>query len=233
MSANLWHRRVALVSAMFLLVTAVTGILWAYAPHLYFKEGYLKKKRPVAALSIRSAKVTVAEAVDLALADSPGATIDSVSLRVEGGVPLYEVRLRKGKETSSVLVDAVVPKRLSPLSEALVARIAGEYVTGNPSLIGVKHLQTYRHRSGKLFHDVAEVSFNAPENPHICIDRHSAAIVEEYDDSRALHFAVMRLHQLQFFGFKKELTLIPGLAVIFLTMTGLWIYARRYRKNRR
>ena len=44
MKTNLWHRRVAILSAGFLLLTAVTGILWAYAPHLYFKDGYLKKK---------------------------------------------------------------------------------------------------------------------------------------------------------------------------------------------
>ncbi|AFM12805.1 PepSY-associated TM helix domain-containing protein [Turneriella parva] len=224
-----WHRRIAILSAGFLLLTAVTGILWAYAPHLYFKEGYLKKKSLKAAPSLSAARLAPQEAIRLAEAAGKVGPAESVVLRAEGGRLVFEVVRREGKAAHSQLVDAISGEKLSPLDEKMAAAVAAEYVVGNPTLKNATVIDNYRHRSGKLVPSVYRVAFVASGNPEIYIDRNSAAIVEESDDARAFHFWVMKLHQLQFFGTKKELTLIPGLALILLVITGMLIWWRRYR----
>lgn len=230
MKTNLWHRRIAILSAGFLLLTAVTGILWAYAPHLYFKDGYLKKKSIRLGPALTEAKLSPAEAISrVAASPDKKTTAESVSLRVEAGQLIYEVVRKEGKATESQLVDAISGERLSPLSAELAAAVAAEYVAGNPLVKQVTPLDEYRHRSGKKLRTLYRVAFAAPGNPEIYIDRNSAAIVEESDESRAFHFWVMKLHQLQFFGTKKELTLIPGLALLLLVATGLTIWIRRWR----
>lgn len=222
------HRRIAILSAGFLLLTAVTGILWAYAPHLYFKDGYLKKKHVKAAPALSAARLSPQEAIRLteAAGISPA---ESVILRAEGGRLVYEVVRREGKAAHSQLVDAVSGTKLSPLAEQIAAAVAAEYVVGNPTIKDAAIVDHYRHRSGKIVASVYRVRFSAPGNPEIFIDRNSAAIVEESDDARAFHFWVMKLHQLQFFGTKKELTLLPGLALVILVITGLLIWWRRFR----
>lgn len=232
MKVNIWHRRVGLLSAIFLAVTAITGILWAYAPHVYFKEGYLKKKSMKAAPALSAGRFTPQEAMYRTEVLAKTMPVESISLRAEGGRLVYEVVRREGKAAHSQLVDAISAEKLSPLDEQMAAAVAAEYVVGNPTLKDATVIDHYRHRSGKVVASVYRVQFNAPGNPEIFIDRNSAAIVEESDDARAFHFWVMKLHQLQFFGTKKELTLIPGLALLILVCTGMVIWWRRYRALR-
>lgn len=229
MKINLWHRRIAIVSAGFLLLTAITGILWAYAPHLYFKDGYLKKKSVRNRMPLTAVRLTPQQAMQLAGATGQAKGVELVSLRHEGGRLIYEVVRRDGKAMQSQLFDAVSGERLSPLSHEMAAAVAAEYVAGNPPIKNNAVMDHFRHRSGKVIQSVYRVAFTAPGNPEIFIDRNSAAIVEESDDARAFHFWVMKLHQLQFFGTKKELTLIPGLALLLLVATGFIIWFRRWR----
>lgn len=223
-----WHRRVAVLSAGFLLLTAVTGILWAYAPHLYFKDGYLKKKSTRGAPALSAARLSAQEVIRLTEAADKTRPAESVTLRAEGGRLVFEVVRREGKAAHSQLIDAVSGEKLSPLTEQMAAAVAAEYVVGNPPVKDAAVVENYRHRSGKIVPSVYRIAFVAPGNPEIFIDRNSAAIVEESDDSRAFHFWVMKLHQLQFFGTKKELTLLPGLALIVLVITGGMIWWRRF-----
>ncbi|MBS0617885.1 MAG: PepSY domain-containing protein [Spirochaetes bacterium] len=225
MKANLWHRRVAIVAAAFLLSTAVTGILWAYAAHLYLKDGYLKKKNTKRAPAFSTVRITPQQAMQ----NSPTpANVDNVSLRREGGSLLYEVQSKDGKKTTSILVDAISGVMISPLADAAAAAIAAEYVVGNPPVQKITQLANYRHSNGKVYPYVAVVVFAGRGLPEIIIDRQTAAIIDEVDGARRFHTWVRKLHQLQFFGTKKELTIIPGLALIFLTLSGLWILKRRW-----
>lgn len=230
MRANVWHRRVAVFSAGLLIVTAVTGILWAYAPHLYFKEGYLKKKSIQVAPGLSSARLTPQDAIGLTETAVKSGPAETVTLRAEGGKLIYEILRREGKAMHSQLIDAISGEKLSPLTEQMAAAVAAEYVVGNPPIKDAAIVDNYRHRSGKTISSVFLVRFAAPGNPEIYIDRYSAAIVEESDDARAFHFWVMKLHQLQFFGMKKELTAIPGISLVILLVTGMVMAARRWRK---
>ena len=56
------HRAGGIAASLLLATTAVTGLLWAYAPHLYWKAGYLEKKRAVSAPPLRSASLTAQQA---------------------------------------------------------------------------------------------------------------------------------------------------------------------------
>ncbi len=230
MTVNTWHRRIAITAVLFLAVTALTGILWAYAPHLYFKEGYLQKKSGAAQKPLTAAKVSVADALASAIAVfKTEKGILSATLRAEADDLFYEVQRKEGKEYSSVLVDAISGDVVSPLGEEAAIKIAAQYVVGNPPLKKAEALTGYKHRNGKKFKAAYKVAFAAPGNPEIFIDRNSGLILEESDNARSFHFWVMKLHQLQFFGTKKELTIIPGLALIFLVITGTIMWIRRYR----
>lgn len=230
MNTNRWHRRIAVFSAVFLAITAVTGILWAYAPHLYFQDGYLKKKTKFHGPALSRAKISQKDALEAAVAVfNTEKGIETLSLRAEASHLVYEIVRKDGKEHSSVLIDALSGDVLSPVSENLATEFAAQYVAGAPPVKETEALDEYKHRSGKKIKSVYRVAFTAPGNPEIFIDRNSGLIVEESDRSRAFHFWVMKLHQLQFFGVKKELTIIPGLALIFLIITGTVMWVRRYR----
>jgi uncharacterized iron-regulated membrane protein len=229
-TVNTWHRRIAITAVVLLALTAVTGILWAYAPHLYFQDGYLKKKTKFQGPALSRAKISQKDALEAAVAVfNTEKGLETVSLRAEAAHLVYEVIRKDGKEQQSVLIDAISGDVLSPISDKFAVEIAAQYVAGNPPVKGAEALDEYKHRSGKKIKMVYRVAFTAPGNPEIFIDRNSGTIVEESDRSRVFHFWVMKLHQLQFFGVKKEFTIIPGLALIFLIITGTVMWVRRYR----
>ncbi|MBN8222096.1 MAG: PepSY domain-containing protein [Spirochaetes bacterium] len=230
MMINRWHRRIAIASALVLASTAITGILWAYAPHLYFKDGYLQKKDAAPAKPLTAVNVEIGEALTTATNTFKTAKgLQSAVLRAEAGGLYYEVQRKEGKEQSSVLIDAVSGEVVSPLSEALATQFAAQYVAGNPPVKKADALTDYKHRSGKKIKSVYRIAFSAPGSPEIYIDRNAGQIVEESDNARGFHFWVMKIHQLQFFGTKKELTIIPGLALVLLIVTGTLLWLRRYR----
>lgn len=229
MRFNVWHRRIAATSAIFLAVSAVTGILWAYAPHLYFKEGYLKKKSNPPELPLSSAEISVKDALKKAAAYFKTADgIQSATLRADAGRLFYEVQRRQEKDTHSALIDAKSGEVVSPVSEKLAVALAAQYVVGTPAAKKAEAFENYKHRNGKKFASVYIVTFAADGNPGILIDRNSGLILDEMDSSRNFHSWVMKLHQLQFFGTKKELTVIPGLSLLLLLLTGLVVGLRRY-----
>lgn len=155
------HRALALFFSPFLVVTAVTGLLWAYAPHLYLKpEG--SKKTPLEIS--RAPKLSPVDA--LRAAGDGGGKPMSVTLRGEGSRLVYAVAY--GSKD--------VPK------EALVDAETGE-VLKKPS----------------------------PRYP-------------------GFHHWIMKIHRLEFFGTKKELTLLPGAGLLALLLTGAYLFRYGLRK---
>ena len=97
------HRKIGLLAAPFLLVSAVTGLLWAYAPHLYLKPA---PSAPAPAIDENGRYVPVAEAVGAARILSEGAKVRSVTLRPEAGRLVYVVNLASKKGPAEIWVDA-------------------------------------------------------------------------------------------------------------------------------
>lgn len=234
MKTNLWHRRIAIVSAIFLLISATTGLLWAYAIHTFLRLDYQVKKKTLPAPAFESVKLTPQDAIaKTASKESAAQSLEAVTLIPQGGKLVYLVERKEKKKKHAALVDAITGEKLSPLSDAYAAAIAAEYVGGATTVKKITAFDDYTHVSGKKLHNVKTVTFNEKDTPLIALDRDSGAIVDEVDGNRLFFFWVRKLHQLQFFGTKKELTAIPGLALLFLTITGSMILWRRYKPRKR
>jgi uncharacterized iron-regulated membrane protein len=230
LNINTWHRRIALTATLFLSLTAITGILWAYSSHLYLKDGYLKKKNKAEEIPLSDAEVSVQDALKTARGFfKTDKGIQAVILRSDAGRLFYEVQRKEKRDVFSVLIDAVSGNVVTPVPEKLAVELARQYVAGSPAVKKAEAFTDYQHRNGKKFASVYVVAFAVPGNPEILIDRNSGTILDELDGSRAFHYWITKLHQLQFFGTKKELTIIPGLALIFLIITGVIIWVKRFR----
>jgi uncharacterized iron-regulated membrane protein len=196
-----FHRWLGIGSSIVLLLAAVTGILWAYAPHLYWKPGYLEKKHSVPHPPFDSIATTHQEiARRVSQEFGASAAITSINLRSDAGMAFFEVAVLADGKESTVLFDE-----------------AGNKIS----------LPQWQHRSYKIHENVWRVRFADEAESEVFLSAYSGKILEDQDKARRFHFWVMRLHQLNFFGFKKVLTIIPGSALILLVVSGLVISRKR------
>lgn len=222
-----FHRWFGVGSAIIVLLAVVTGLLWAYAPYLYWEGSYMEIKQPHMPDDYETLKLTPPDAIRLARPRlGEDAVVSSVTLRSEAGHAFYAVT--SGPQT--VLIDARAQSVVSPLSPELAQEFARQYLAGSPAPSSVKRLESFRHRKGETYPDVYRIDFETERNPAIFLSASSGRILEEEDDVRRFHFWVMRLHQLNFFGFKKTLTIIPGSALLLLLGSGLWLSRRSRRR---
>ncbi len=98
-------------------------------------------------------------------------------------------------------------------------------------------METEQYTPRKKHHavDAIRVSFNDRNQTQIILDRQSGEILEDEGRWRRLHFFVMQLHQLNFFGFEKTLLNIPGVPLILMGVSGLglWMIQSARRKRAR
>ncbi|MEO5955766.1 MAG: PepSY domain-containing protein [Nitrospiraceae bacterium] len=218
------HRRVAIIGFGFLLLSLTTGLLWANARFLYWDEHYKEKMHRVAGPPIEAAQILLSAAVGVGKAAMGGeAQIEQVTLRSDAGKLFYELRLRAEGKARTILVDATTGERLSPISEAFSREIARQYVRENTDVTMVAAEQ-YTPRKKHKAQDAIRVSFNDANGTEIVLDRHTGEILEDEGRWRKLHFFVMQLHQLNFFGFEKTLLNIPGIPLLLMGLTGLFLW---------
>lgn len=217
-----FHRWLGLSSAATLFITAITGLLWAYAPFLYWEKDYLQKKCPSLSSALDGIMITHQDVIRVARKQfGDGLVISNIALHGDLGIPLYEIAGKRDGKEFTFLIEARTSKILSPITPEFATQIAQQYVQGKPPLESVTLLNKYVHRSGKVHSSVYQVRFQQEKNPEVFIDADSGKILEEQDDIRRFHFWIMQLHQLNFFGFKKTLTVIPGLALLLLVISGV------------
>ena len=231
-----FHRSIGLSGLIFILATTLTGLLWAYAPYLYWKPGYLKKKQTMASPSLMKVTLTTQEALKVASSRAGEANFTAVHRRSDFGKVLYEVIYEKAGQSKSLLIDAETVEILTPLTKDLAITIARQYVVENPPVKSIAAIENFQHRSGKNISSAFLVTFDQMGDPEIVIDRSSGEVVEESDRTRRFHFFIMQLHQLNFFGFKKTLTIIPGTILLSLMLSGvvLWLrpkFIKRYKSS--
>jgi uncharacterized membrane protein YkoI len=217
----------------FLLLSVVTGLLWADAKFLYWDEHYKEKVRPLAGPPVEFAKVPLEQAL-LSAKDAVGgrALIEQVLLRSDFGRLFYEVKLRVDGVPIILLLDAVSGERLSPISTELAPLVAAQYVKAPAAVTGVE-LERYTPRKKKRAYDAVRVRFEDADATEIVLDRQTGEILEDEGRWRKLHFAVMQLHQLNFFGFDKTLLNIPGVPILLMSLAGfaLWLFHRARRRR--
>ena len=230
------HRVIAVASAIFLVSSACTGLLWAYSPYLYRDEGYMRKKAPMAGPAPTAAVVTAQDAMAAARKAGRG-QIQQATLRSDFGRLLWEIQLRAGggDGSQSFLMDAVSGETLSPLTAEQATVIAQQYVRGHPPVEEVIAESGFVGRSDRARPAPAyRVRFKQARNPEIVIHRDSGVILADEDTGRRVHFFVTQLHQYNYFGFKKTLTAIAGVPLLLLIGTGLVMWLRpKLRRARR
>ena len=127
---------------------------------------------------------------------------------------------------------ALTGERLSPISSELAPVIAQQYVR-LPAPVTAVEIERYTPRKKKRAQDAVRVRFDNADATEIVLDRQTGEILEDEGRWRRVHFAVMQLHQLNFFGFEKTLLNIPGVPILLMSLSGclLWIF-HRARKRR-
>lgn len=222
------HRWFSLGALGFLLLSLLTGLLWADAKFLYWDEHYKEKIRPLTGPPLDSATLPIDRAMLLAK-DAVGerAMIEQVLLRSDFGRLFYEVKARAEGVSTTLLLDALSGERLSPIVPDLAPTIAAQYVRSPAPVTGVK-LERYTPRKKKRAYDAVRVRFDDRDATEIVLDRQTGEILEDEGRWRKVHFAVMQLHQLNFFGFDKTLLNIPGVPMLLMSLSGLllWLFHR-------
>jgi uncharacterized iron-regulated membrane protein len=223
------HRLIAIASTIFLVSSACTGLLWAFSPYLYLDEGYMRKKTPVSGPPLTGAVVTVQDAMAASRKAGRSGQIQQATLRSDFGRLLWEIQLRAGggEGSQSFLMDAITGEPLSPLTAEQATVIAQQYVRGNPPVEEAIAESGFVGRSDRARPAPAyRVRFKQARNPEIVIHRDSGVILADEDRARRFHFLVTQLHQYNYFGFKKTLTAIAGVPLLFLIGTGLVMWLR-------
>src|SRR3546814_20783279 len=89
------HRSVALAAVAFILASAVTGLLWAYAPHVYWDAGYMQRKHKAEAPNLADARFGVQEGLArLTARFDTGIRSPRATLRRDAGRLLYAFRYK-------------------------------------------------------------------------------------------------------------------------------------------
>ena len=98
------HRKIGIFFAPFLAVSAVTGLLWAYAPYLYLKNDASKKIQSPAIDEKRS-YLPIANVIEAAQAKG-AARISSITLKAQSGRLVYIVYGSSKQGQKELWVDA-------------------------------------------------------------------------------------------------------------------------------
>jgi uncharacterized iron-regulated membrane protein len=230
---RLAHRWLAVGAGGFFFLSLVTGLLWADARFLYWDDHYKEKVVTVAAPSVDAARLSFPQALEAARTGLPGRmAAEQVLLRSDFGRLLYEIKLRGEGAAVTVLLDAVTGERLSPISTELAPVIAAQYVRPPAAPNGVE-IERYQPRKKKRSYDAVRVHFEDANNTEIILDRQTGEILEDEGRWRKLHFVVMQLHQLNFFGFDKTLLNVPGLPLLLMGLSGVSLWALHRRRVKR
>jgi uncharacterized membrane protein YkoI len=218
-----FHRLAGAVLAILFVSSALTGMTWAMSHHLYWKRDYLKPKQGIDAPPLSNAVVTVQEALSIA-----GGRASTASLRQEGGMLIWDVVTKEGKANRSTLIDARTGRVMTPLTAVEARAIAAQYVRiATPDVERVDYDSCWISRRKDAPRAAYVVRYRNPRATEITVDAESGRILEEYDPSRRFHFFIQRLHQLDYFGTDKSLTLVPGIGLLVMTLTGIVLLRRK------
>ena len=107
------HRTVGLFFAPFLATTAVTGLLWAYAPYLYMKNEPTKIKAP--AIDENRTYLPLADVIRSAKMLAGEGKVLNVTLKPDAGRLVYSVNIGSRSGRKEVQVDAKTGKAEIPV----------------------------------------------------------------------------------------------------------------------
>jgi len=213
----------------------ITGLLWANAQYTYWEAGYKERVGRIApAPPLESAQVSLEDLFRRLNHEAIPAdrTIEEITLRRDFGRLFYEVRFTGKPMSSVILIDALTEERLSPVSKDLARIIAQQYVRPESHITNIS-MESYTPRNSSVEHDAIRINFSEPNSATIILDRHTGKIIEDESLWRQVHFLVKQLHQLNFFGFNKSLLNIPGIVLLIMSFSGLWLWRLQVVREQR
>lgn len=232
------HRQLVGLAVLFLTVSAVTGLLWAYAPYLYWDNNYKQTRKPSAnPPDLSEARITPAELLNLIKQHfGEETTPRKWTLTTKAGWLIYQVRVSSPSPPSSRdgILDAITGDWLSPLDQNRAVHLAEQYIQGDHPVEKAELLSEWVSRKQSSPRPAWLVRFSDPGKTEIFLDPDTGEILEDQDRTRRFHFLIMDLHQLNFFGFHKTLTLLPGAILMAMVITGFYLrYSPGKAKARR
>ena len=79
-----FHRWLGLGSVVVVLLATITGLLWAYAPYLYWEDGYMERKHSAPPVAFEEIRLTHQDAIRIARESIGGeAVVSAVNLGSE------------------------------------------------------------------------------------------------------------------------------------------------------
>lgn len=106
------HRTLAVVFGPFLTLSAVTGLLWAYAPYLYLKDAP-KAKLPVTD-KIAAVRLSPQEAIQKTKDAGENGNVMAVTLRIDNPDIVYAVSVGSKEGFKDIIVSAENGNILKP-----------------------------------------------------------------------------------------------------------------------
>jgi len=229
-SARRFHYLVSIGGFVFILSTTITGLLWAYAPYLYWEDNYLQKKNEAGPSSILSPELKSPEEL-FSRSSLKGAEVNltSISYKNLAGFNTAELCIGKNKSLKCVLLNANTGEQITPLSEDIARTIAKEFVPAPLNVKSSNYIEKWEHRKEGIKPGVWVISFDDPKQTEIVVDAFNGKVIEDQDKYRRFHFFIMKLHQFSFFGTHKELVVLSGIPLLLLLFSGVRLMLKRFK----
>jgi len=227
------HRWVGLVTAVWILNAAFTGVMRANATTIYWKNRPSTEK-PLF-LSVPAVDVAELYAILGQVTDELPVKLKQLELTSLLGRMVYRVQMSSQQANVELLVDAGSGEVLSPLSEETALSIARTYVRENVQVKKTEFLEVYHARKSETHRPVYRFLFDDPEATEIFVDRDTGKVLTVLDRGRRFGLWMIKLHELDFAGWRQPGLTILGVATIFISITGLTLlpFWRRESKNNR
>ncbi|ORU90958.1 MAG: hypothetical protein A6F72_00080 [Cycloclasticus sp. symbiont of Poecilosclerida sp. N] len=233
------HYWTAGIAFFFLLITTITGILWAYAPYMYWESGYKEKQNKSQSISMDdiSKAITLPKMFEYTqLCTEKDTKVMSFSLVREVNSLFYRINsIDSDGGKDNTLINAINGKCLSPLPKNLAIAFARQYVPTETLLIDANLLDNWIHRKKSKGRLAWRIQFNDSGKTEIFIDPYHGVILEDQNTARRFHWWIMKLHQFNFFGTHKILSIISGVPLLIILFSGgfmLWVrIKRKYQRN--
>lgn len=221
MTSRRLHYLVSIFGLIFILATTITGLLWAYAPYLYWDDTYLKKKVDLNT-SLEPTEIRPPIELFNERHDLDNVNLKSLSYRTTGGISIVELCTspKNSAKESCELLNAHSGERISPLPQEIASKIAKEYAPKASTLLSSNFIENWQHRKEGIKPAVWLFKYDDTRETEIIIDANNGRILEEQDTYRQFHFFIMKLHQFNFFGTHKELVILSGLPLLLLMFSG-------------
>ena len=220
------HKTIAIIVVPLFIIAIITGFLKANQK-LYWEDGYKKKKQEALFMvkeDLYSIKTIIQNIDSISQQKNK---FEEITLRSDNNKLYYKLSSKKAK----YLVDAVSGGIVSPINETLAKDFAKQYVKDNKQVGTCELIKNYKGRKAKEPRPTYKIAFNNAVHSEIYLDAETGDIVEDIDDNRSFGIWVMRLHEYDFFDSKKGITTVVAIAMMLLSLSGLWIYKIRKKKK--